>query len=50
MTTLQLTPLSPSLIAQILDEAFALLVDPGVCIHNQEGLALLAEDRGAGRF
>jgi trimethylamine--corrinoid protein Co-methyltransferase len=42
MTNLQLTPLSPSLIAQILDEAFALLVDPGVCIHNHEGLTLLA--------
>jgi len=40
---LSLSPLSPALIAQILDEAFALLVDPGVRIHNQDGLSLLAE-------
>jgi trimethylamine--corrinoid protein Co-methyltransferase len=43
MNTLQLTPLHPPLIAQILDEAFALLVDPGMRIHNQDGLTLLAE-------
>jgi len=43
MTTLQLTTLSPPLIARILDEAFALLVDPGVRIHNHDGLTLLAE-------
>lgn len=43
MSSLQLTSLSPSLIAQILDEAFALLEDPGVRIHNQDGLSLLAE-------
>lgn len=43
MPTLQLTPLSPTLIGQILDEAFALLVDPGVRIHNPDGLTLLAE-------
>lgn len=48
MIPLQLTPLPPSLIAQILDEAFALLVDPGVRIHNQDGLTLLAEGRGTG--
>lgn len=43
MSPLQLSSLSPLLIAQILDEAFALLVDPGVRIHNQDGLSLLAE-------
>jgi trimethylamine--corrinoid protein Co-methyltransferase len=39
--------LSPSLIAQILDEAFGLLTDPGVRVHNREALTLLAE-AGAG--
>jgi trimethylamine--corrinoid protein Co-methyltransferase len=43
MANIQLTPLSPALIAQILDEAFALLLDPGVRIHNQDALHLLAE-------
>jgi trimethylamine:corrinoid methyltransferase-like protein len=43
MNNLQLSPLSPALIAQILDEAFALLEDPGIRIHNQDGLTLLAE-------
>jgi trimethylamine--corrinoid protein Co-methyltransferase len=35
------------LIAQILDEAFGLLTDPGVRVHNREALTLLAE-AGAG--
>src|SRR5512136_930634 len=46
MPELQLTSLSPSLIAQILDEAFALLVNPGIRIHNRMGLSLLS-DSGA---
>jgi trimethylamine--corrinoid protein Co-methyltransferase len=35
--------LSLSLLAQILDEAFQLLTDPGVRVHNDEALGLLAE-------
>ena len=35
--------LSLSLLAQILDEAFQLLVDPGVRVHNEAAQALLAE-------
>ena len=38
--------LSLGLLAQILDEAFQLLVDPGVRVHNDQALALLA-DAGA---
>jgi trimethylamine--corrinoid protein Co-methyltransferase len=43
MNNLHLTPLSPDLIARILDEAFALLADPGMRIHNPDGLDLLAQ-------
>lgn len=35
--------LDESLVRQMLDEALQLLVDPGVRVHNQEGLSLLAE-------
>jgi len=35
--------LSLGLLAQILDEAFQLLIDPGVRVHNDEALGLLAE-------
>src|SRR3990170_708612 len=35
--------LSLSLLAQILDEAFQLLVDPGVRVHNEAAQVLLAE-------
>ena len=35
--------LSLSLLAQILDEAFQLLVDPGVRVHNEPALELLAQ-------
>ena len=35
--------LSLSLLAQILDEAFQLLLDPGVRVHNEPALELLAE-------
>lgn len=35
--------LSLALLAQILDEAFQLLVDPGVRVHNDQALELLAE-------
>ena len=38
--------LSHALLAQILDEAFQLLVDPGVRVHNAEALTLLG-DAGA---
>ena len=42
--------LSPSLIAQILDEAFGLLAEPGVRVHNRDALALLAEAGAAVDF
>ena len=45
MSLLQLTPLAPALIAQILDEAFGLLENPGIRIHNRDGLELM---EGAG--
>jgi trimethylamine--corrinoid protein Co-methyltransferase len=35
--------LSLALLAQILDEAFQLLVDPGVRVHNDQALELLAQ-------
>lgn len=35
--------LNHGLLAQILDEAFQLLMDPGVRVHNDEALGLLAE-------
>lgn len=35
--------LNHGLLAQILDEAFQLLMDPGVRVHNEEALGLLAE-------
>jgi trimethylamine:corrinoid methyltransferase-like protein len=35
--------LSLGLLAQILDEAFQLLIDPGVRVHNDDALRLLAE-------
>ena len=38
--------LSDDLVHTILDEAHALLLDPGVRVHNQEALNLLTE-RGA---
>jgi trimethylamine--corrinoid protein Co-methyltransferase len=39
----KLNILSEDLVAQIIDEAFGLLMDPGVRVHNQEALDLLAE-------
>ncbi len=38
----KLNILSEDLVAQIIDEAFGLLIDPGVRVHNQEALDLLA--------
>ncbi|MBL7163108.1 MAG: trimethylamine methyltransferase family protein [Anaerolineales bacterium] len=35
--------LSDELVQQIIDEGFQLLMDPGIQIHNQEALELLAE-------
>ena len=35
--------LSDEVVHQIIDEAFQLLMDPGIQIHNREGLELLAE-------
>jgi trimethylamine--corrinoid protein Co-methyltransferase len=35
--------LDDPLVDQIVDEAFGLLLDPGVRVHNEEGLQLLAE-------
>jgi trimethylamine--corrinoid protein Co-methyltransferase len=35
--------LSDALVSQIIDEGFGLLMDPGVRVHNQEALRLLAE-------
>ncbi|MGD8814007.1 MAG: trimethylamine methyltransferase family protein [Anaerolineales bacterium] len=35
--------LNEELVKQIIDEAFGLLLDPGVRVHNQEALDLLAE-------
>ncbi len=35
--------LSEEMVTKIVDEAFGLLMDPGVRVHNQEALALLAE-------
>jgi len=39
----KLNMLSEDLVKQIIDEAFGLLMDPGVRVHNQEALDLLAE-------
>jgi trimethylamine--corrinoid protein Co-methyltransferase len=39
----KLNILSEDLVPQIIDEAFGLLVDPGVRVHNQEALDLLEE-------
>lgn len=41
--SLSIIPLPLDLITQILDEAFSLLIDPGVRIHNNGALSLLAE-------
>jgi trimethylamine--corrinoid protein Co-methyltransferase len=41
----KLTMLSEELVVQIIDEAFGLLIDPGMRVHNQEALDLLS---GAG--
>ncbi len=38
----KLNMLSSDLVTQIIDEAFGLLIDPGVRVHNQEALDLLA--------
>jgi len=42
----KLTLLDTSLVDQIIDEAFGLLIDPGVRVHNEDALKLLA-DAGA---
>lgn len=42
----KLTLLDDVLLTQIVDEAFGLLIDPGVRVHNEEALKLLA-DAGA---
>jgi trimethylamine--corrinoid protein Co-methyltransferase len=39
----KLTLLDEALLNQIVDEAFGLLLDPGVRVHNEDGLKLLAE-------
>lgn len=39
----KLTLLDDALLNQIIDEAFGLLLDPGVRVHNEEALTLLAE-------
>ncbi|MGD8554250.1 MAG: trimethylamine methyltransferase family protein [Anaerolineales bacterium] len=39
----KLNILSEELVQQIIQEAFGLLMDPGVRVHNQEALTLLAE-------
>ena len=39
----KLTLLEDALVKQIIDEAFGLLIDPGVRVHNKEALELLAE-------
>jgi trimethylamine--corrinoid protein Co-methyltransferase len=39
----KLNILSDDLVTQIIDEAFGLLIDPGVRVHNEEALDLLAE-------
>ncbi len=43
MTPLHLTTLSPETIHKIIDEALALIVDPGIRVHNPQALNLLAE-------
>ena len=42
----KLNLLSDELVTQIIQEGFALLMNPGIQVHNDEGLALLA-DAGA---
>jgi trimethylamine--corrinoid protein Co-methyltransferase len=39
----KLNILSPELVKQIVDEAFGLLMDPGVRVHNEDALKLLSE-------
>jgi len=39
----KLNILSDGLVEQIKQEAFGLLLDPGVRVHNKEALTLLAE-------
>ena len=39
----KITLLSDELVKQIIDEGFALLMNPGIRVHNEEGLTLLAE-------
>lgn len=39
----KLNILSPELVTQIVDEAFGLLIDPGVQVHNEDALRLLSE-------
>lgn len=39
----KLNILSPELVTQIVDEAFGLLMDPGVQVHNEDALKLLSE-------
>jgi trimethylamine--corrinoid protein Co-methyltransferase len=39
----KLNILSPELVKQIVDEAFGLLMDPGVQVHNEDALKLLSE-------
>lgn len=46
MPQLKLDVISEKLVNQIVEEAMALLLDPGVRVHNQDGLNLLA-DAGA---
>jgi trimethylamine--corrinoid protein Co-methyltransferase len=39
----KITLLEDALVKQIIDEAFGLLIDPGVRVHNKEALELLAD-------
>jgi trimethylamine:corrinoid methyltransferase-like protein len=42
MTRLRLQILDDKLLEQIIDEGFELLMDPGIRVHNNEALELLA--------
>ena len=43
MPPFQINILSKDLIEQVIEEALTLLIEPGVQVHNHEGLTLLAE-------
>ena len=39
----KLNLLSDELVKQIIEEGFALLMNPGIQVHNEEALSLLAD-------